>query len=136
MLPLTARTTPSQCGLQFCQPYGDAGVTFSVEPLELRLGVDDPGGAILVHAVAGIWGLLAVGFMIHNEELPIMPCQEETRQQLIQVFNAPVPPIPTAIASCPSNASDMGAGGGTPEASSRVSMKGLKDTLTKAGLHC
>lgn len=36
-------------------------VTFSVEVLEVRLSVDDPGGAISVHAVAGIWGLLAVG---------------------------------------------------------------------------
>lgn len=36
-------------------------VTFAVEWFELRLGVDDPGGAISVHAVCGIWGLLAVG---------------------------------------------------------------------------
>jgi ammonium transporter, Amt family len=36
-------------------------VTASVELLELRMEVDDPGGAISVHAVAGIWGLLAVG---------------------------------------------------------------------------
>ena len=36
-------------------------VTFSVEVLDLRLEVDDPGGAISVHAVAGIWGALAVG---------------------------------------------------------------------------
>ncbi len=35
-------------------------VTFSVELFELRFGVDDPGGAISVHAVGGIWGLLAV----------------------------------------------------------------------------
>jgi Amt family ammonium transporter len=36
-------------------------VPFSVEILELRLEVDDPGGSISVHAVAGIWGVLAVG---------------------------------------------------------------------------
>jgi len=36
-------------------------VTAAIELLELRMGVDDPGGAISVHAVAGIWGLLAVG---------------------------------------------------------------------------
>jgi ammonium transporter, Amt family len=36
-------------------------VTAAVELLEFRLAVDDPGGAISVHAVAGIWGLLAVG---------------------------------------------------------------------------
>jgi Amt family ammonium transporter len=35
-------------------------VTYSVEWFELHLGVDDPGGAISVHALGGIWGLLAV----------------------------------------------------------------------------
>jgi ammonium transporter, Amt family len=38
-----------------------AVVTFSVEWFELRLEVDDPGGAVSVHAVGGIWGLVAVG---------------------------------------------------------------------------
>ena len=36
-------------------------VVYSVEWLELHLTIDDPGGAISVHAIAGIWGLLAVG---------------------------------------------------------------------------
>lgn len=36
-------------------------VTVAVEVLEVRLNVDDPGGAISVHAVAGVWGLLAIG---------------------------------------------------------------------------
>ena len=36
-------------------------VTFAVEWIELRLEVDDPGGAVSVHAVGGIWGLLALG---------------------------------------------------------------------------
>lgn len=36
-------------------------VTVSVELLEVHLGIDDPGGAISVHAIAGLWGLLAVG---------------------------------------------------------------------------
>ncbi len=36
-------------------------VIFSVEWFELRLGVDDPAGAISVHGVAGLWGILAVG---------------------------------------------------------------------------
>jgi Amt family ammonium transporter len=36
-------------------------VTFSVEWFELRLEVDDPGGAVSVHAVGGLWGLLALG---------------------------------------------------------------------------
>jgi Amt family ammonium transporter len=38
-------------------------VTFSVELLELRFEVDDPGGSVSVHAVAGIWGLLATGLL-------------------------------------------------------------------------
>jgi Amt family ammonium transporter len=35
--------------------------TWSVEWLEVKFDVDDPGGAISVHAVGGIWGLLAIG---------------------------------------------------------------------------
>jgi Amt family ammonium transporter len=34
---------------------------FAVECLELHMTVDDPGGVISVHAVGGIWGLLALG---------------------------------------------------------------------------
>jgi Amt family ammonium transporter len=33
-----------------------------VELLELALSIDDPSGAITVHAVGGLWGLLAAGF--------------------------------------------------------------------------
>lgn len=36
-------------------------VTFSVEWLETKAAIDDPGGSISVHAVCGIWGLLAIG---------------------------------------------------------------------------
>jgi Amt family ammonium transporter len=36
-------------------------VTFAVEWIELWLAVDDPGGAISVHAVGGLWGILALG---------------------------------------------------------------------------
>ena len=36
-------------------------VVLSVEWFELRLKVDDPCGSISVHAVAGIWGILAAG---------------------------------------------------------------------------
>jgi Amt family ammonium transporter len=32
-----------------------------VELLELALSIDDPSGAISVHAAAGLWGLFAVG---------------------------------------------------------------------------
>ena len=34
---------------------------WSIEWLELRFGVDDPVGSISVHALGGIWGLLAIG---------------------------------------------------------------------------
>ena len=36
-------------------------VIFAVEWLEFKLKVDDPAGAISVHSVGGIWGVLAVG---------------------------------------------------------------------------
>jgi Amt family ammonium transporter len=38
-------------------------VTWLVEFLEMKALVDDPGGAISVHAGAGIWGLLAYGVL-------------------------------------------------------------------------
>jgi Amt family ammonium transporter len=38
-----------------------AVVTPAVEWFELKLGVDDPSGAVSVHGVCGLWGLLAVG---------------------------------------------------------------------------
>jgi ammonium transporter, Amt family len=36
-------------------------VTYMIESFELHLQLDDPGGAVSVHAGAGIWGLIAVG---------------------------------------------------------------------------
>ena len=40
-------------------------ITFNVELFELRLALDDPGGAISVHALGGIWGILAVALFAH-----------------------------------------------------------------------
>jgi Amt family ammonium transporter len=40
-------------------------VTFSVECLDIHLGVDDPAGAISVHGISGIWGMLAAGIFAH-----------------------------------------------------------------------
>jgi Amt family ammonium transporter len=45
---------------------GGALAIYTVEWLELHLSVDDPGGAISVHAVGGIWSLLAVGLFGAN----------------------------------------------------------------------
>ncbi len=41
-------------------------VIFSVEWLELRLKIDDPAGAVSVHAIGGIWGLLAAGVLANT----------------------------------------------------------------------
>lgn len=38
-------------------------VLFAIDLLESRLAIDDPGGAVSVHAVGGIWGLLAVALL-------------------------------------------------------------------------
>ncbi|HWB32032.1 MAG TPA: hypothetical protein VG714_02545 [Acidobacteriaceae bacterium] len=36
-------------------------VVYMIEIAEMRLQIDDPGGAVSVHAGAGIWGLIAAG---------------------------------------------------------------------------
>ncbi len=38
----------------------------AIDLLEARLAIDDPGGAVSVHAVAGIWGLLAVALLSNS----------------------------------------------------------------------
>jgi Amt family ammonium transporter len=40
-------------------------VPFSVEWLD-RLGFDDPSGAISVHAVGGLWGVIATGMLVQS----------------------------------------------------------------------
>ncbi len=42
-------------------------VPLVVDLLELRLGIDDPGGSIATHAAGGIWGVLAAGLLGSNE---------------------------------------------------------------------
>jgi Amt family ammonium transporter len=39
-------------------------VVFAIELIELRMHIDDPAGAIAVHAVGGMWGLLAAGMFV------------------------------------------------------------------------
>jgi ammonium transporter, Amt family len=41
-------------------------VVFSVEWLELHVKIDDPGGAISVHGLGGLWGVLAVGLLAQS----------------------------------------------------------------------
>lgn len=48
-----------------------AAITFAIEWLELRMEVDDPGGSVSVHAVGGIWGLLALG-MFGQFQRPVL----------------------------------------------------------------
>lgn len=59
-------------GCAFVAPAAAAGtgliagvlVVFSVDLFEQRLLIDDPGGAISVHAVGGVWGVLAAGLFV------------------------------------------------------------------------
>ena len=45
---------------------GGALAIYSIEWLELYFSVDDPGGAISVHAVGGLWSLMAAGLLVAN----------------------------------------------------------------------
>jgi Amt family ammonium transporter len=47
-----------------------AATVYSIELLELRLGVDDPGGVVSVHAVGGLWGILAMGLLGRTGQQP------------------------------------------------------------------
>jgi ammonium transporter, Amt family len=38
-------------------------IPFAIDFFEFRLAVDDPGGAVSVHGIAGLWGLLAVSLL-------------------------------------------------------------------------
>jgi ammonium transporter, Amt family len=42
---------------------GSAAAIYAIEWMELQLSIDDPGGSISVHAISGIWGLLAAGVL-------------------------------------------------------------------------
>jgi Amt family ammonium transporter len=44
-------------------------VALSVELLDVRMSIDDPGGAISAHGVAALWGLLSVGFFPQGDWL-------------------------------------------------------------------
>jgi len=64
-------------------------VPLAVELLEARLGVDDPGGAISSHAVAGLWGVLALGLFARPTFVPPGPGAElNSGQVLAQLIGA------------------------------------------------
>jgi ammonium transporter, Amt family len=73
-------------------------VTFTVAWMEAHLGLDDPAGAISVHALGGVWGILAVGlfprtvkvaYLIVTEVAPgVIPSREMLAQA---IANAPHP---------------------------------------------
>jgi len=50
---------------------GVAGILVPIvaDALEFRLLVDDPGGAVSVHAISGLWGVLAVAFLSDSSAL-------------------------------------------------------------------
>jgi Amt family ammonium transporter len=58
-------------------------VVFSVELLELHFRVDDPGGAISVHGVGGLWGVLAAGLFAQSSR--ISSSQEQWLAQLVGI---------------------------------------------------
>jgi Amt family ammonium transporter len=66
---VVAALVASSAGAPFIKPaealliglIAGAMVIFAVEVLELRMKIDDPTGAIAVHAGGGLWGILAVG---------------------------------------------------------------------------
>ncbi|HEV2491881.1 MAG TPA: ammonium transporter [Terriglobia bacterium] len=63
-------------------------VTLGVELIESRLGIDDPGGAVSVHGVCGIWGVMAVGVFAHFPgalNAVAATSNEDSRQWLAQL---------------------------------------------------
>src|SRR5208282_4807464 len=64
-------------------------VTYTVAWMEVHLGLDDPAGAVSVHALGGIWGTLAVGFFPRTVTVllpyPANPAMIPSGQMLAQV---------------------------------------------------
>ena len=59
-----------------------AGVMYLVEFLELKLHIDDPGGAISVHAGAGLWGVFAAGIF---STLPTLSGRGQLLAQIVGI---------------------------------------------------
>jgi len=65
-------------------------VTYTVAWMEAHLGLDDPAGAVSVHALGGIWGILAVGLFPRTAAVTIAasaanPAVASSGQMLAQV---------------------------------------------------
>jgi Amt family ammonium transporter len=58
-------------------------VMFSVEWLELRFKLDDPGGAISVHGLGGLWGVLAAGLFAQSS--PMANGQDQWLAQVVGI---------------------------------------------------
>lgn len=46
-------------------------IIFAIDIIEVRMHIDDPGGAISVHAVGGLWGILALGIFGELSSSPL-----------------------------------------------------------------
>ena len=57
----------SPIGAIFTGIVAGVGVPLLIEFLELAVSIDDPSGAISVHAAAGIWGIVAAGIFAPRE---------------------------------------------------------------------
>jgi Amt family ammonium transporter len=65
-------------------------VTYTVAWMEAHLGLDDPAGAVSVHAIGGIWGILAVGLFPRTVTVGVaagvlIPVPAPSGQMLAQV---------------------------------------------------
>jgi Amt family ammonium transporter len=71
----------SSAGCAFLSPaaalliglVGGALVTYTVAWFEAHLGLDDPTGAVSVHALGGIWGILALGLFARTAGIAAAP---------------------------------------------------------------
>ncbi len=67
-----------------------AMVTYTVAWLEAHIGLDDPAGAVSVHAISGIWGILAAGLFPHAAAVAVSgisatPVPTPSGQMLAQI---------------------------------------------------
>lgn len=58
-------------------------VPFAVEFFESRLAIDDPGGAISCHGVAGLWGVLAAGLFANPITTTLSTSRQPNSGQLL-----------------------------------------------------